>query len=344
MYKHKFYIKIYTCNQGSDNMDFLYTISHNYVKIAAVSILSLIMNNSNKPLNIHIITLDFTDDDYSLLNDITRDFSFVSLNFYDLQSLNIEKYNIPPWRGNQIANARLFFSDVLDIGHISKLLYLDGDTIVNANLDSLFKYRGAVNAVLEPMPNYRLEKLKLDKYFNSGVLLFDVEKWLEGEFEERLIEYREKNPEEELLYPDQDLLNLAIGLNIDHLPLRYNIPPIALISNKGLNHSLYHNSKRYNLNTEYEKEIENAAIYHCYGLVDIKPWTENAVNPLNSLFLSYMDKIDPEFEKEKLKGLRNVLAKHPNIFYRFYRKYLDTNPELVKGFIKMNAKRKTRSL
>lgn len=296
-------------------MDIIYTITHNYVEVCAVSMVSAIMNNLDMPITFHIITANFTDDDYEYLNSVVASHDNIEIKYYDLANYDIEKYGIPNWRGNQIANARIFFQDIIDVSNLSHLLYLDADTIVVNSLSELSNYKGAINGVLESVFNYRLENLGLKRYFNSGVLFFDVEKWFEGDFQRRIIDYRTKNPNLILDYPDQDLINLAIGTETSVLPLRYNLPTYALIERCNFSERYYHNKRRYDYDVDVKTERDNAVIYHSCGFLDIKPWMENKVNPLNKYFEEYMELVDPNFNKEKLKGLKNFLINHPNLFY-----------------------------
>ena len=307
-------------------MDIMYTINHSFVEIAAVSISSLIMNNSDKKLHFHIVTLDFTVDDYKFLDKLINNDN-VEVSYYPLENYNIEEFEIPSWKGNQVANARLFFQDILETSRLDKLLYLDADTIVNGDLSSILKYKGTVNAVLETMFKYRLEALNLKRYFNSGVLLIDIEKWLERDFLKTLIDYRTKNPHIPLNYPDQDLLNLAIGNDINPIPLRYNLPVYALMDRFNFNEKFYGDKRKINSGIDLNEELANALIYHSWGPSIIKPWVQNKVNPLNKDFDKYMELINPDFNKEKLNGLKNFLVNNPSLFCFLLNLKLNVLPE-----------------
>lgn len=54
------------------------------------------------------ITNSFSLDDFLTIDNFMRLDERV-LSYYRLEDYAIEKYNIPSWRGTQIANARLFF-------------------------------------------------------------------------------------------------------------------------------------------------------------------------------------------------------------------------------------------
>ena len=66
----------------------------------------------------------------------------VELYFYDIATFDIEKYGISNWRGTQIANARLFYQNILgaSVSEMDNLLYLDSDTIVVSDLNDLEEY------------------------------------------------------------------------------------------------------------------------------------------------------------------------------------------------------------
>ena len=123
----------------------------------------------------------------------------------------------------------------------------------------------------------------------------------------------QKNPNIPLTYPDQDLINLAIGFEINPLPLRYNMRPYALVD--GFNKKFYNDKRKYNSGIDLETEINNAVIYHSYGGNGLKPWRKNKVNPINKEFDKYMRIINPEFKKENIPGLRRIIANHPSIYY-----------------------------
>ena len=99
---------------------------------------------------------------------------------------------------------------------VSRVLYLDVDTLVLARLDPLFEldlggcYLAAVANVFMEFHRYRLAQLDFEpgEYFNSGVLLLNLEAIREGGFAERVRQMVQTNAGP-LEWPDQDALNLA---------------------------------------------------------------------------------------------------------------------------------------
>ena len=59
-----------------------------------------------------------------------------------------------------------------------------------------------------------------DKYFNSGVLFFNVEQWLHHNLRQKCVELAPKHPN--LDCPDQDILNMVCAENVKYLDYRWN--------------------------------------------------------------------------------------------------------------------------
>ena len=127
-----------------------------------------------------------------------------------------------------IINARLLIPRL--VTDVARVLYLDADILVLGRLDSLWNedLRGApVGAVLDGMDE-RLQAgdpslaglPRVRRYFNSGVMLIDLEAWRDFEITERAIDYLRRCPQAR--YPDQDALNWALDGDWIELDPRWN--------------------------------------------------------------------------------------------------------------------------
>ncbi len=112
---------------------------------------------------------------------------------------------------------RLFLPELLP--GVERVLYLDCDTIVTDYLGELWAtdlrehWVGAVTNVFEPWSLHRPAELGLsgpEAYFNSGVLLFNLAAMRRDGRGEALRELA-RTRGGELLWPDQDALNLVLG-------------------------------------------------------------------------------------------------------------------------------------
>lgn len=294
-------------------INILYTINGKYKNFMLASCISMLINNPDKTFNVHIIVSDFTKFDYDFCENVLKDYKNVRWKFYQLESFNIEKYGIPNWRGSQIANARLFFQEFLDLSGMDKLLYLDADTIVTADLTNLMNYDGVINASLDINLKKRLEKVGLSQYFNSGVLLFDIQKWVTEDLEKKLVDFCFSHDISGFRLPDQDVLNYGLTEYITKIPFRYNINPYAFLGNP--TKLYFKEGKRVMSYKEIVDDIKNPVIYHLYGFSKVKPWTINKTNPLNSIFDEYIKLVDENFKKEELEGLWKILGEYETLLY-----------------------------
>src|SRR4051794_14047507 len=123
---------------------------------------------------------------------------------------------------------RLFLPELVE--GVDRVLYLDADVIVMDALDELWSVElaehwvAAVTNVFEPWSAHRPSTLGLpgpEAYFNSGVLLFNLAEMRRagrGEALRELVRARG----DELLWPDQDVLNLVLGERRLSLHPRWN--------------------------------------------------------------------------------------------------------------------------
>ena len=280
------------------------------------SVYSLIKNSKFDKINLYIVTSEFTNKDYDKIKKFLDIFENVLVYFYKLEDYDINKLNIPSWRGTQIANARLVFPDIIGSDNdIESILYIDSDTIIKDDLRGLLKYKdNIVSACLEDatLKSYYISKLNLDKYFNSGVIYFNTKKWKELDAEYR-IKNTLSNTNIDITFPDQDLFNIIFNNETSIMPSRYNMSTYPYLFNN-LKSKVFYNPKYRQLGfDEIKIEKENAKILHSYGLFNIKPWCNANINPFSKEFMKYMNDVNPYFKKEELNVLKKLLITSPEL-------------------------------
>ena len=193
-----------------EEINVLYTTDHNYLNYMLSSMYSLLENNKNNKINIHIVYDKFEKEDFTLIENVIKKFNNSNLFLHSFENIKneIEKYNIPNWRDTKIANARLFFSK--EIKDVDNLLYLDSDTFVVDDLSGLKKYKGAINMVQDNMSKNIIKELdtSITHYCNSGVLWVNMKKWLENDCDKKLVDTIKSN--KRIKFPDQDIINVAL--------------------------------------------------------------------------------------------------------------------------------------
>lgn len=298
-----------------EKLNVLYTSNQKFVDITLASIISLIENSHIPEINIHLITSGFSDADYQKIENIVSLYPNISISFYPLEDFDINRYQMPEWRGTQIANARLFFQEILknNIHAIGNLLYLDSDTIVMDSLKELEQYNaGPIGAVKDQKKYSDIKKLEISNYYNSGVLYINTEEWIKNAMQDKLIETLERT-NKKLLFPDQDLLNITLQENFITMPQEYNLGPISYLYGP-LGEKLFFNEKIRQVGIpEVEHAKQKPRIIHSYGFANIKPWNYNTVNPYNEEFLKYLYLANPEFAKSNPEAMGRFFMERPNL-------------------------------
>lgn len=184
-----------------------------------------------------------------------------------------------------------------------KVLYLDGDILVRASLKNLFEIdlNGyACGAVVDQECDNSLFYERLDittDYFNSGVLLMNLEEWRRNDYSKKLISFVENHPEK-CLYPDQDALNVVLSNKVLYLNLKYNLQERLLTQL----HLCHFNDCRY---SELHRAKSDAKIIHF--CTSDKPWYTLCRNPYYDEYQKYAS-LHP-FIEYSIKAVDEVVAK-----------------------------------
>lgn len=159
-----------------------------------------------------------------------------------------------------------------------KLLYLDNDLILNANVRTLFDEGmdgHAVAAVearalgMRPERNSRLGNPPDTPYFNAGVLMIDLDRWRETGVSDAAFRFARDNPEK-LRDSDQDTLNAVLCGNWKALDAMWNL----------------HTQSKY-AGSLTRQTCLDARIIHFIG--KIKPNHTDCKHPAQDMFLAYRD-------------------------------------------------------
>lgn len=179
---------------------------------------------------------------------------------------------------------RIFLPRLLPLQQ--RVLYLDCDTLVMGDLDPLWTTAlegyavAAVANVLEPAMQHWPQKLGLpvgQPYFNSGVLLLNLDSMREHQLTRRLLDYgREQGGN--LRWPDQDALNVVLGGSCKWQHPRWNCQ-----------NSLFyyaHSNEVFGAQSVREA-VEHPAILHFEGHHVVKPWHSLSKHPYRKHYFQH---------------------------------------------------------
>ena len=163
-------------------------------------------------------------------------------------------------------------------GRADKVIYIDCDTLTLGNIATLYEhdiqgfYLGAVRDFVESSvltlncPFYK----DIKKYFNSGVLLLNIQKMNEDNFVQKSFDFL-KEHSSALLYPDQDALNYLCIDNWFELDREWNTQ----------------------LDRSAEKIEPQPSVLHY--TTDFKPWYRFYHNYYQKYYMSYLKKAWPGY-------------------------------------------------
>ena len=195
---------------------------------------------------------------------------------------------------------------------VKKVIYFDVDLLVLGDIQELWNLdmkNQPVAAVADYgiMASDRMMKQKKEvvgiadnaSYFNSGVMVIDVESWRKNNYSETVIDIASK---ENFPHHDQDALNKVFINNWMELPLKWNvIPPVFNLLWKILFKSRFR--------TNAIKAKKQPAIFHYAGRY--KPWEFYLNKGFNEKYYEYL--AVTEFSNEKMpQHSKNMKGKSIN--------------------------------
>ena len=182
---------------------------------------------------------------------------------------NLRDFRLPNAILSYAAFFRYFIADEVQE---DRVLYLDSDTIVNANLDDLFTLdlQGYAIAAVQ---DFNHEGWLTT--FNSGVMLIDAKKWREKNSTQSLLELTAQHHEH--VYGDQGVLNMYFGDQWLHLDKEYNFMV-------GLDQFLHLKGNTDWYQSNYYGNHEPKIIHYT---AEHKPWTHLSLTRFRKLWWFY---------------------------------------------------------
>lgn len=252
-------------------------------------------NHSTSNFNFYVIDDEISIANKRLMRETIKEYE-ATLHFLTIDkkyfSDAVESDRIPETAYYRIAIPELFKKKDID-----KILYLDCDMIALTDISALWKLDLTDNilaAVEDAGFHHRLEKMDVAcdsaKYFNSGFMLINVQKWLAEDVTNRVLKYIHDNPEK-LRFHDQDALNAILHDQWLQLHPKWNAQ--SYIMKREVDHPTVKGE------TEYFETRRDPKIIHYSG--HVKPWSPEFTSSLKKYYDEYakMTAFSEEFENEK---------------------------------------------
>lgn len=288
-------------------IEILYTYTGGYEPIVGTSICSVCENHVRGGVRFHAIVQNIKPSEKKKMREMVESYGN-QIVFYecgDMENYFGKKIDTHSW--HPIVIARLLLDNFLP-KETKRVIYLDGDTMVRGSLEELFNLDLKGNTIamsIEPTIELkRISKFGLDEvpYCNSGVILFDLEKWRHNRMGRKILDYIERYGAK-LKGLDQDSLNIVLRNQILFLPPKYN-------------YGSYYNQYPYRFFRrrckkigyekiisfeDYEDSRKNPLIIHFLG--EDRPWREGNHHRFREEYLQYR-KLTPWKDVPEDKGWR----------------------------------------
>lgn len=263
------------CSEQKQEINLVLITDSRYTPTTMTSMLSAIKNKCPSSIyNYYIVTENATElDKQSLLSLKQLAPDTVNINIIERPEPDLPYENMQRFLQYKVGMHKIYLPEILK--DLDKVIYMDGDTIVLKDLRELYNIdvSNVYASVAKDGIYYRFPKemaeMGLDKrgfYFNSGVMLYNLDMQRRDNIVEKLVEYIKTHED---FYGDQDVLNVVFEDKLKLMSYRYNCISTFFEADDLNFLSTYYGEP---LPKETFYIYENATVLHYAG---DKPWDQN---------------------------------------------------------------------
>lgn len=276
-------------NKYNDKMiHIVCTIDNNYLQHCIVMLSSLIENNKTNKFTVHLVINNIHKNNLnralSFFHDCNIEYKLYDINPHiSLQGISVKKTD----HVSIVAYFRILLPLILPES-LSKILYLDPDMIITADIRELWDIdisNVAFAAIEERNFDYikRLNMPKNSIYFNSGVLLINLNYWRNNNVTNRILSYISNN-QDKLICWDQDALNAVLYNEWKKVDAKWNTYNTFFFQSIDTLCSEY----RFTIDEITKIRKEYVIIHYTGGGEISKPWYAKCQHPLKDEYWKYI--------------------------------------------------------
>ncbi|WP_262392559.1 glycosyltransferase family 8 protein [Sporolactobacillus inulinus] len=254
---------------------------NNYAQHLSVTLTSLIKNSSGiENIDLYIVDGGMSRKNKKMLQNTMKNLEntlvFISIDRTIYKNARIDNHI------TKAAYYRISLPPILNKEyHLDRVIYIDCDMIFNRDINKLWNINLAnhtIGAIENLWADSRIEYLHIPKkykYFNSGLLMIDTNKWVKEDITNRTINYINRNGPRLTLH-DQDALNAVLYNKWLALPINWNVQS-----------KIYeHYSELSDKCIAFKKAAQNPYVIHYTG--SVKPWNFECKHPLKKEYYNYL--------------------------------------------------------
>ncbi len=298
-----------------DKFNIIYGITQNFLLGAVISMESVIKHNIDMTLSFHLFIESISNEELEKLEKTEKLYK-TTISIYIINNSSLSFLPITE-RWPYATFYRIIGFEILS-SRYDAALYLDADVTCKGSLSQLLDV-DLSNYYFAAVPDLaglqeRAEKLNIvhnSKYFNSGVMFANLNKWKENKLLSEFI-IKIKNNKDNSLFPDQDILNIISEGNVFYLDKNYNFLYGMDGEIKIKNQSYYK-----------DKLTKNVKLIHYVGVS--KPWHEWINYPSAQFFREiYHSSIWSTIPLEKASTVKQLKKKssHEKLQKKYFNSFL----------------------
>ncbi len=214
----------------------VFAANNNFVPMFATCFQSLIVQSTEENnYDVVLIGSDITKENQGILSEMTEDHPNITLRFYDPGRL-LQNYHL---KANAHISVETYYRFLIQdiLPDYDKVLYLDCDMIINADVAELYAtdvegymlaaakdpdFLGQINGASAKTKKYCKDTFHMKnpyKYFQAGVLLFNIREMQKAYSLDEWLTFA-STP---YMYNDQDVLNLYCEGHVKYLDMAWNL-------------------------------------------------------------------------------------------------------------------------
>lgn len=216
------------------DINILIACDNNYAPYYGVMLTSLFIHNSNSRFNVYWLTdKNVSHKQKENLYKLVTNYGS-QLFVYEIDNAKLKDFP-QSTHLNYAAYYNLNAANILP-DTIHKIIYMDGDMVVNGDISSLWQLdlSDYACAMVEDCSMYdssiyqRLGYLSKYGYYNNGVTVYNLDYLRKINFSEKALKFIEENPEK-AIWMDQDAINVILAEKTLRLSLQYNFQTLFLL-------------------------------------------------------------------------------------------------------------------
>ena len=266
----------------------------NYVMPTSVLMKSIGITNPEAEIHYNIVSSGLSDSSKKKFSENLAGKNS-SIDFY---TVNQEILNGCPVRPGEHISIAAYFRFLLPTilpKNMGKVLYMDGDIVCVDKIIPLWE-TSLDGFAIAAVPDVHCDDVRIlnrlslaesSEYYNSGVMLINLDWWRENDVQNKSIFFATHN-KDICTYHDQDVLNVVLQGFVKTLSIRYNLQEHFLERKS----NLFIDKKYYD---DLDFSMQNPVILHYTG--QKKPWHNECFNPLRDVWRSFF--YMSEWKKQK---------------------------------------------